>query len=554
MTTLFSGIEQYENTIAIIDENQNPISYQKLCNDAQALTLEYQHSKQLVFIRAQNNYATVLAYVACVLAGFPVLLVANENQVQLDELISRYHPNIVVTTDTSKPIFKLLNQTDIKLHSELSHLLSTSGSTGSPKLVKLSHGNIKANCDGIIKYLDLTAEDRGITSLPIHYSYGLSLLNIHLRIGASIVLTELSVVNESFWELYKKHKVTSFSGVPYSFQSLESTRFDFNDYPSTRYVTQAGGKLSTTSILHFAKQLKDNNNQFFVMYGQTEASPRISYLPPKYVFEYADCIGVALEYGELAIIDEEDQVITDIDTPGELTYKGPNIMMGYALGPNDFHNKETITELKTGDIALRNEKGLYKIVGRMSRFVKPFGIRVSLDDIQNALSTKGYVVAVTGDDEKIIVAVESKKPEDHQTIMQLISIYKLPPEVFQVETLIQLPRLANDKFDYKKLQSDYLQQTNKQSLIQLFTHEFKQQILNILGLNDHSWESVLQIYETTLASTDITELCTFRSLAGDSLSYVSTSSALEEYLGTLPEDWHNTSIKELEAKKESHVL
>lgn len=213
MLPLFSHIHKYKNKLAVIDENGIGISYRELTEQANKLSGENTSKRQLVFIKAQNNYATVLAYVACVLANYPVLLVASENQQQIDELVNRYQPNILVDTNSRIPVFERLNERSIQLHSELSHLLSTSGSTGSPKLVKLSHTNICSNSDSIIKYLGLSSADKAITSLPIHYSYGLSVLNIHLRIGASVVMTELSVTDEKFWDLYRhmmpSHTITT---------------------------------------------------------------------------------------------------------------------------------------------------------------------------------------------------------------------------------------------------------------------------------------------------------------------------------------------------------
>jgi acyl-coenzyme A synthetase/AMP-(fatty) acid ligase len=555
MSSLFSHIQEFEDTLAIVDELGHKHSYKQLCVEAKKCCDEIAKGSQLVFIKAQNNYSTVVAYVACMLAGHPVLLVAADNTVQLDELINRYQPNFIVDTSGTAPHFAACNAGVVKLHEDLCLLLSTSGSTGSPKLVKLSNDNVATNCDAIINYLRLTHADRAITSLPLHYSYGLSILNIHLRAGASIVLTELSVTDDGFWASYKKHQVSSFSGVPYSFQALLSVGFDFASAPSTRYVTQAGGKLSKESILHFANQLKLTHKQFFVMYGQTEAAPRISYLPPERVFEHAECIGIAIDGGSLTIEDDNKLPISQHDMPGELVYQGPNIMMGYALNQNDFYSKDQINTLYTGDIAIKKANGLFQIVGRASRFVKPFGIRVNLDDIQNQLSRENFIVAVTGTDEKILVVIQSTDKTVTKPISALISSnYSLPFDTFQIEVRDVIPRLSNDKFDYKQLEATYFADSKPKTNIGLFFHEFKKEVLTLLGLSGQSWDSVTEIYSSILDTQEVEDTSSFRSLSGDSLSYVAVSCALEEYLGSLPINWHNMSIRALQKSRQSNEL
>ncbi|WP_166638765.1 AMP-binding protein [Paraglaciecola marina] len=547
MPTLFSHIYTFRHNTAVINDSGEHYSYAKLYADAIVCTEQLGQESKLVFINARNNYSTVVAYVACMLGGHPVLLVAADNPQQLEELVNSYQPNFIVNTLTDTPEFKVYNSKTVQLHNELCLLLSTSGSTGSPKLVKISHSNIISNSDAIIRYLEVTTTDRAITSLPIHYSYGLSILNIHLRVGASIVLTDLSVTNENFWKIYKQFSVTSFSGVPYSFQALLSVNFDFSSAPSTRYVTQAGGKLSQNVILHFANQLKLTNKLFFIMYGQTEASPRISYLPPDQVFEHSDCIGIAIYGGSLTLHDDKEKEITDSGVAGELIYRGPNIMMGYALGQNDFASMEYMEALHTGDIALRKSNGLFKIIGRVSRFVKPFGIRVNLDDIQNNLSNTDAIVAVTGNDEKILVVIQTENETLISSISHQISLsYTLPLEVFQIEMVSTIPRLSNDKFDYKYLLKLFVEDVKQKSNTRLFLDEFKKEVLILLGVAAQPWNSVADIYSSILNNPTCDDLSTFRSLSGDSLSYVAVSSALNQYLGNLPDNWHNMSIQSLQ--------
>lgn len=164
-------------------------------------------------------------------------------------------------------------------------LLTTSGSTGSPKLVRLSKENILENAKSIAQYLDIDQNERAITSLPMHYSYGLSVINSHLISGATILLTEDSYIQRDFWVFAREQRVTSFSGVPFTYEILKKMKFWNRNLPTLRTLTQAGGKLSNELIEYFAKNAKLRDVNFYVMYGQTEATARMSYLPCQYTIE-----------------------------------------------------------------------------------------------------------------------------------------------------------------------------------------------------------------------------------------------------------------------------
>lgn len=550
---LFDNFKEFSTNIALISENGDELTYGELQNKVNEIKLNLLGTKKLVFIESSNNVVSLLYYVACMQLGHPVLLLNIESETQNLQLINHYQPNIVINTRNNEAIVKVINEQEVLFHDELCLLLATSGSTGSPKLVKLSKNNIESNTLAICSYLKLSNEDRCITSLKFNYSYGLSLINTHLYVGASIVLTEKSITESKFWQLFESSKVTSFSGVPYSFELIEKQKIKLYEFKALRYVTQAGGKLTPNLIKKNVLQARTVEVEFFVMYGQTEAGPRISYLPPKYAAEYPDFIGVALNNGELSLIDENNNVVEDIGIEGELIYKGPNVMMGYALDRSEFIGIDNTNWLKTGDLAIRNELGLYKIVGRNSRFVKPYGIRVSLDDIEMYLADKGLINAVTAVNETIYILLQKDDAiavNFDELLAEMVTLYKLTLESFILDVIENIPKLSNGKVDYQGIKSLLIKKEKKANFWSRFLTNFTKDFSKNLMIGKAKNLSVVSIYTEEFINKNFTLSSSFTSLSGDSLSYVIISTELEQYLGYLPQDWHLKTIAELEGLKQ----
>jgi long-chain acyl-CoA synthetase len=179
----------------------------------------------------------------------------------------------------------------------LSLLLSTSGTTGSPKFVRLSESNLVSNAESIARYLELGPGERSMAHLPLHYSYGLSVLNSHLRAGATVVLSRAGLLQPAFWRVMAQERCTSLAGVPYTFSMLTRLRFERMSLPCLRTLTSAGGALDMASVLRYDSLMKGRAGRLFVMYGQTEATARMSYLPPECLPEKAGSVGVAIPGG-----------------------------------------------------------------------------------------------------------------------------------------------------------------------------------------------------------------------------------------------------------------
>ena len=343
--------------------------------------------RRLVLVTGGNAIDPIVTYLAALAGGHPVLLVPENDDLLRESLIANYDPDVIADREGDQwQLVERRHRSIHDLHPDLALLLCTSGSTGSPKLVRLSHENLQANADAIANYLDIASTDRSATTLPMHYCYGLSVINSHLSRGAGLVLTDLSVVERCFWELFEKNRCTSFAGVPYTFDLLDRIGFPDMVLPHLRYVTQAGGRLAPDRVAQYAELADRAGWDFFVMYGQTEATARMAYLPPKLAGLYPDAIGVPIPGGSFEL--EPVPECSDPET-GELVYAGRNVMLGYAESSADLALGRTLDTLRTGDLARRGANGLYSVVGRRRRFIKVLGLRIDLPQAEAVFDCTG---------------------------------------------------------------------------------------------------------------------------------------------------------------------
>jgi len=335
--------------------------------------------------------------------------------------------------------------TTITFADEIKLLLSTSGTTGSPKFVKLSERNLLSNAQSIAEYLPIEHEDVVPLNLPIYYSYGLSILNSNAIAGGTIVCETKSVVEKEFWENFDKYNYCTFAGVPILYQMLSRIGFLKKDYRSLKYFTQAGGKLNPKLIKQFAEYAAKYDKEFYVMYGQTEATARMSYLEPSYLSSKPDSIGKAIKGGTFQIDPETS----------ELVYEGPNVFGGYCSSLDDLLDYEQDKVLHTGDMATQDSDGFYYIIGRIKRFAKVFGKRINLDEVEQIckrLSPDLMIAAMNNqDDSKIVLAIESPE-QDFRSLKKAVSDkLKIHPTYILVKLVETIPLTANGKIDYKAL-------------------------------------------------------------------------------------------------------
>lgn len=442
----FYGVDA--DAIALVTESLETVSYEQLELDITSFAKRLPQTRSLVFLSVGNDYNSVVSYLTCLKKGYPFLIL----DIDLDEslkknLFEQYQPNLHIESGK----IKVLNENAYTLHEDLAMMMSTSGTTGSPKLVRLSRDNLSSNARSIREYLNISPLDVAITTLPMSYSYGLSIINSHLASGSCIVLNNDGVLTKEFWNKVSDYKVTTFSGVPFTFQMLKKLNYQRFKTDSIRYLTQAGGKLDNSSLEYFSGVCGELNQEFIVMYGQTEASPRISYVPAKKLVSKVGSIGVPIPGGRLEI--HVDKVPTTKSfTKGEIVYSGDNVMMGYARCIDDLALGDTQgNSLCTGDIGYFDDDGYFYITGRAKRFIKLFGLRISLDEIDNWLAKKGLEAVSAGNDERLVVFYVKESILIDDIKLEVATEFKLNSNFIDFREVDEIPRKNGGKVDFKMI-------------------------------------------------------------------------------------------------------
>lgn len=468
------NFEQFKNNVAIIDEYGTDVSYEDLIEfgDKVASVIS---ERSLAFVMCTNSIGSVAGYASFVNKGMvSVLLNAHLEKELLDNLVETYKPEYIwvptemcteyekynaqnVFSEYGYTLLKTTFDAKYELYDELCIMLTTSGSTGSPKFVRQSYKNVESNAKSIVQYLELNSSERPITTLPMNYTYGLSIINSHFMVGATLLVTDKGLMQKEFWKFFKGAEATSFGGVPYTYEMLERLRFFKMELPSLRYMTQAGGKLTPELHKKFAEYAEQKNVKFIVMYGQCEATARMGYLPAEKSLEKYGSMGIAIPGGKFKLIDVNGNDITEPHVTGELVYYGSNVTLGYAeCGQDLIKGDERFGELCTGDMAQFDEDGYYYIVGRKKRFLKIYGTRVNLDEVDRMIKTKfdNIDVASAGiDDHMYIFVTEERYAND--VVKFVVEKTGLNPAAFQSIVIDSIPKNDAGKTLYKELTKYY---------------------------------------------------------------------------------------------------
>ena len=449
--------------IALIGPGGETRSYGALAEAADALAAELPGSggRSLGFLVLQPSFEAVAAYLGCLRSRrhVPLLVQQGVNPKLLAHLAEVYRPDwlmlpaggeapagyrAVWTGDTDAIWGREAETEEAPLHPDLALLLSTSGSTGSEKLVRLSYGALAANAAAIVEYLEMRPDDRTVTTLPLGYSFGMSILNSYLEAGASILLTGESLMSRDFWRLAAEQGITSLSGVPSTFEMLRRVGLEKRGLDRLRTLTQAGGAMRPELIRTFDALARDNGWRLFVMYGQTEAAPRISYVPPERLPDKVGSIGIAIPGGAL----EVDPATS------ELVYRGPNVMMGYAERREELaEGDECGGTLRTGDLGERDCDGFFYLKGRLKRFIKISGARINLDTAEAGLTERfGTPIVCTGSDDRLCVWLldEAGATED-EVLAALRETFDIFAGFVSLSRIATFPLTANGKIDYRSL-------------------------------------------------------------------------------------------------------
>ena len=435
---MFNNLKKYKNKQALVGENNIKITYEELIKETNDINKKIEKNS-LILLVSDNSIPSILGYVSFLKNNHITLIMdKNFDKKYLENIIKIYCPKYIFSPGTLfskkttlKKIYKIDNFTLFKnskykkkiIHPKNFILLSTSGTTGNPKFVRISKKNILSNTNKIIKYLNINSNHTTITTMPMSYSYGMSIINTHLEKGAKIVVNNNTILERKFWEKLNKYKVNSFGGVPTFYEYLEKLKFEKFDTKYLKYLTQAGGKMKESQFIYLNKICKLKKINFYTMYGQTEASPRMSYLNPRKILIKKGSIGKPLIGSKFHLLDENKKIIKMPYTNGELIFKGSNVSLGYAKNINDLKKGDQNNKLLyTGDIAYRDNDDYYYIVGRKNRFIKLYGIRLNLDDIEKLLANHKVIAHCFSENDKLFIKTKSKMSE------------------------IQIKKILNDKF------------------------------------------------------------------------------------------------------------
>lgn len=456
---------RYSDRVACISSEGRQATYREL-DDIAARIGGSMEPHRLVFSLCSNTIGSIAGYAAALRNGDAVLLLdAKMSRESFADLAGAYRP-AYLWAPAASPLaagarrvleaegYALFETSDATpVDANLSVLLATSGSTGSPKLVRLSQDNLRSNALAIIRYLHITSDERPILGLPMHYAYGLSVVNSHLMAGATLLLTDASFVEPRFYRFACDNGFTSFSGVPYTYETISKLQLWRQPMPSLRTLTQAGGKLDTELVRFFGEKCRAAGKQFYVMYGQAEATARIAYLEPGALGAKAGSIGKAIPGGRLSVVDDQGAPVAEASVVGELVYEGPNVSLGYASCREDLLRGDDNRGLvHTGDMAYFDRDGYYYIAGRKGRFVKLFGLRISLDHIESLLRPYLSECACCGGRTAVVVYTTDACFDAGKIIDFLASRTQIIRSAFSVRRVGSIPRNAAGKVLYKELE------------------------------------------------------------------------------------------------------
>lgn len=485
-------------------------SYANLAGAAERFARRFPAERGLVAIELTTDPTAIAAYLGALQAGHAVMPLPADAPEIAQKLERRFRPAASWRRIGGRSCL-LFHETPATLHPDLALLLQTSGSTGQGRGVRLSYAAAEANAQAIAEYLEIGFQDRAALVLPLHYSYGLSILHSHLARGASLWLADRSILDPGFPEALASSGATSLAGVPHHFRMLVCALPD-----SLRCLTVAGGAMNATQVRHWTQVMEARSGRFFVMYGQTEATARIAFLPPDHAATAPDAVGQAIPGGTLLLRDASGQEVEGHESEGELVYRGPNVMMGYAETSADLMLGPQLSELATGDLARRGTDGFYRVVGRLSRMSKIAGLRIGHDAMERALAEMGHDVAVWGDDETIWIAA----PDTSQALADKAAhLAGIGAQHVVTVPCVAFPRHANGKIDFAALKQ--------------------------LAVLPPPETDVQALFVRTFAPHPVGPRDSFESLGGDSLQHVELSLALDRHLSGLPDRWEQIAIAEL---------
>jgi acyl-CoA synthetase (AMP-forming)/AMP-acid ligase II len=419
--------------------------------------------KALVLCAGDRDLPTLLAYLGALRLGHAVAFLPAST-----EIISAYEPEFVVPAPgggigltgigyrpaaelAGTMIFRRINsQQADEIYIDTALLLATSGSTGSPKTVRLSCSGLAGNTAAVIAALGITAAECAPTTLPITHAYGLSVLNTHLLAGAGIAVCDRSPLSLATWDHLVRSGATSFAAVPTTYAAFGPAHVNLLGRSKIRTMTQSGARLGDDLTMRLVQMMDQRDGRFFVMYGQTEATSRIARLDPADLPCRLGSVGTAVPGGTITIQPTPAHARA-VPGEGAVHYRGPGVMLGYAASRADLRRGAEVDVLDTGDLGYLRDGYLY-LTGRTKRIVKVLGIRTSLDDLERMVERPGHPAAVIcGTDDVVHLVGAGDTAVHEQQRRQLVESLGVPSRHVVFRHVECLPRTPGGKVDYRTL-------------------------------------------------------------------------------------------------------
>lgn len=465
---MFLSIDKKKSdSLALVDNEGYRITYGLLAELMETVGVQVE-PRSVVFNLCKNTVGSMIGYLGFVERGaVPVTLNAKLDDNLFRELFEVYTPAYiwmplempyrcdyeVILECYGYVLLKTGNEL-YPLNENLQLCMTTSGSTGSPKLVRYKKGNLEANAKNVALAFGWTENERAICDLGMQYTMGLNVINTHLYVGATVLLTTYNLLSPEFWDYIKAERGTNFTGVPFSYDIFFRLHFERMDLPDLQTLSQGGGKLTKKRFVELAEYTQKTGKRFIASFGTTETSARMACLPAELAIGKTGSIGRAIPEGELFLIDDNGEVLTDPVAKGEMCYKGPNVTMGYAVCKEDLMKGDEFNGIyHTGDLACRDEDGCYYVTGRLSRFLKLLSYRVSLDQSEQLIQQEfGIECACSGTDHRMNIYIqdENKKKEVLGFISEKTGLFK---SLFKVFVVPEIPRNESGKIRYKELET-----------------------------------------------------------------------------------------------------
>lgn len=421
---LLDDLHKHSSSRAAIITTARAVSFGEISSASDALAKNLTDGDLVAISNLGSSHVSshVIAYLACLKSNACAMMLTEERCSQ--QIIDAFNPDVTISADQLSD-----RRTGFNDRCLPSLLLSTSGSTGSKKFVKLTKRNIEANCVDIIKSLPILQSDIACLLLSPTYSYGLSIVNTHLSCGASIYVPNVTHVSRAFWKEASDAKVTSIGFVPSHLEVLAGQRFETLIPSSLRYITVAGGRVNAIGR-QVLERFRAAGVEVYVMYGQTEATARLTCLPDRDFAHHVGSVGKQIG-GHLYVEDT-----------GEIVYSGENVFAGYAETRSDLSNADSIKTLRTGDVG-RIDDGYLWITGRLKRIAKINSTRVSLDELEQHLEIASSVaVRCVSNDENIYAFSTGTINASDSPLRTRIKCHLID----------EIPLLSNGKTDYNLLE------------------------------------------------------------------------------------------------------